>query len=333
MKERKVYGQQMLRADRKKENMINIWRKVLCGACMALMLTGCGSTEDNTIRFVEEEAIAKQSPAKGEEAGAVEKEVSEMKKEAGVEGDSVGGEDTVPEGGSMEGVGKQAVVTMETETQEYTEGEAVIMTASLDHVTVAVEGNEPATQAIMEKLEKNEQAYRESIAETLEWAKQDELLAESGMACSEEHGYAIKRNDGRILSFSVLSSGFEGGAHGYYMEYGLNFDAQTGAVLSVADIARDEAAFQEICVQEMLQQCEDLRAQGLLFEEEMLDYAGGLQGILENKMEGEEWYFTEEGICFISNIYEIAPYAAGNFKFDIPYEMVNETLKEEYRRS
>ena len=62
-----------------------------------------------------------------------------------------------------------------------------------------------------------------------------------------------------------------------------------------------------------------------------MDAVGGLQGILEGKMEGVEWYFTEEGICFISNIYEIAPYAAGNFLFDIPYEMIDGTLKEEYR--
>ena len=48
-------------------------------------------------------------------------------------------------------------------------------------------------------------------------------------------------------------------------------------------------------------------------------------------MEGAEWYFTENEIRFISNVYEIAPYAAGSIDFDISYEMVNEVLKEAYR--
>ena len=57
-----------------------------------------------------------------------------------------------------------------------------------------------------------------------------------------------------------------------------------------------------------------------------------LREVLEGKMEGEEWYFTEDGVRFISNIYEIAPYAEGETLYDIPYELVNDVLKEEYRR-
>ncbi len=308
---------------------IRRWRNALCSVCMAVLLVGCGGTGDDGVQIVEEENITDLVPAE-EDAKTAEESDSGTSEEAEL---PEAGTETAPlESGSAESGEKvPAVVNIEEEKQEYTEGEIVIMTTDYDHVTVTVEGNEAATAAVMAEFEKREQSFEESLAEVLEWAKQDSLVTDSGMSYSEECGYAVKRNDGRILSFSVFSGGFEGGAHGYYMEYGLNFDAETGAVLTIADIAQDEAAFQEICVREMLRQCEDLRAQGILFEEEMLDYSGGLQGILENKMEGEEWYFTEEGVCFISNIYEIAPYAAGHFQFDIPYEMINEVLKEEYR--
>lgn len=299
----------------------------MCGICMALMLAGCGDAEEEKVQIVEREDIADQE-AKQEDTGAPEEDAQEKPEESDVP------EETAPEDGSTgDAGGKPAVVTIEEEKQEYTEGEVLIMTTVYDHVTVAVEGNEAATQAIAETFEERAQAFQESIADSVEWAKQDTLVTDSGMSYSEEREYAVARNDGRILSFAYSSSGFEGGAHGYYMEYGLNFDAETGQVLTIADIAQDEAAFQDICVQEMLRQCADLKAQGLLFDEEILQTAatGGLQGIMESKMEGEEWYFTEKGIRFISNIYEIAPYAAGNFMFDIPYEMINETLKEEYR--
>lgn len=310
---------------REKKSMIMKWRKVLCGVLMAAVLAGCGTAEE--IQKVEQENMSEEfppeedtAPEKEEKAGRAP-EIEDQQGESGIEEQPEG---ELSEAGS-------ALVTIEREEKEYKEGEVLVMSAAYDRVSVTVEGNEAATQAIMAEFERREQSFQESLADTIEWAKQDTFVMESGMSYSEESGYGTERNDGRVLSFSVGSSGFEGGAHGYYMEYGLNFDAKTGQVLTIADVAQDMAAFQEICVQEMLRQCEDLKAQGLLFDEEMLGTVGGLQGILEGKMEGEEWYFTEDGIRFISNIYEIAPYAAGNFRFDIPYEMINETLKEEYR--
>lgn len=297
------------------------WRTILCGFGMAVMLVACGGNEGD-VQIVEEESIT-QAPQTEEE--------NEESKEDEASGDVQLPEEPAGEEPGAASDEKPAVVTIETEKQEYTEGEIVIMTSSFDRVTVTVEGNEAATQAIMAEFEKGEQSFQENLAESLEWAKQDMLVSDSGMSYSENQGYAVERNDGRILSFSDSFDNFEGGAHGSYMEYGLNFDVETGAVLTIEDIARDKAAFQEICVQEMLRQCEDLKAQGLLFDEEILESVGGLQGIMESKMEGEEWYFTKEGIRFISNIYEIAPYAAGNFQFDIPYEMINDVLKEEYR--
>lgn len=297
------------------------WRAILCGFGMAVMLAACGGNEGD-VQIVEEESITQAPQTEEENKEPKEDEASE---DVQLPEESAGEK---PGAASDE---KPAVVMIETEKQEYTEGETVIMTSSFDRVTVTVEGNEAATQAIMAEFEKGEQSFQENLAESLEWAKQDMLVSDSGMSYSENQGYVVERNDGRILSFSDSFDNFEGGAHGSYMEYGLNFDAETGAVLTIEDIAQDKAAFQEICVQEMLRQCEDLKAQGLLFDEEILESVGGLQGIMESKMEGEEWYFTKEGIRFISNIYEIAPYAAGNFQFDIPYEMINDVLKEEYR--
>lgn len=297
------------------------WQMILCGFGVAVMLAACGSNEED-IQIVEEESIT-QAPQTGEENE--EPKGDESSEEVPLPEEPADGEQ---EEASDD---KSAAVTIETEKQEYTEGETVIMTSSFDRVTVTVEENEAATQAIMAEFEKREQSFQENLAESLEWAKQDMLISDSGMSYSENQGYGVERNDGKVLSFFVSFDNFEGGAHGSYMEYGLNFDAETGEVLTIEDIAQDKAAFQEISVQEMLRQCEDLKAQGMLFEDEMLESVGGLQGIMESKMEGEEWYFTEEGIRFISNIYEIAPYAAGNFQFDIPYEMINDVLKEEYR--
>lgn len=296
----------------------------MCSVCAAMMLTACGTAEEE-IQIVEQEDIAATAPSEGGSAEAEETEVS------GEAEQPAPPEENEPAEGEPAGTtaGVPAAVTIEHETQEYKDGDTLLLTMYYDHVTVSVEDNEEATQAIMEVFEKREQEFAQRVSELVEDAKEDVIVTDSGMSYMQGQGYGTQRNDGRVLSFNYGTEEFLGGAHGYYMEYGLNFDAKTGKVLTVEDIAQDMDAFQEISVQEMLRQSEALKEQGALFDEDMLP--GGLQGIFEGKMEGDEWYFTEDGIRFISNIYEIAPYAAGNFTFDIPYEMINDVLKEEYR--
>lgn len=269
------------------------WIKILCAFCAAGMLAACGGTEEG-LQMVEREDI----PADNASAQAPS--------------------------------ATPAVVSITTDKKEYQDGDQTILVINYDDVTVTIEGNEEAQKEIMAEFAKRKEKFEEGLLleETLEQARENPAV-DGSLYYSEEQWYTLERNDGRILSFSTMWDAYEGGAHGQYMIYGVNFDAGTGKLLTIADIAQNKEAFQEICVQEMLRQCEDLRAQGLLFEEEMI--TPGLTEILEGKMEGEEWYFTEDGIRFVSNIYEIAPYAAGSIDFDIPYEMIREVLKEEYR--
>lgn len=311
------------------------WKIIVCVIGLAGLLAACGSSEDE-IQLVEHEDIG--GAAQTEEAGVEDgTEVAENVNASGNAENaetSEGGEEAGNAGASGSGggiAGSPAVVYIETVEQEYKESELLLLKTTYDKVTVAIEGNETAADLITEWFAKNESVFQESAAETLEWAKENTEMIADTSSYYESHGYTVARNDGRVLSFSSNTDAYDGGAHGSYAEYGVNFDAATGQFLTIPDITEDEAAFQEICVQEMLRQCEDLKAEGVLFDETMLSTVGGLQGIFEGKMESEEWYFTEDGIRFVSNIYEIAPYAAGNFRFDIPYEMVNETLKAEYR--
>lgn len=294
------------------------WYSMMLGIAAALMLTACGAAEDE-IQMVEQEDIA--APFLREDAAetSAQPEGEQPEKEA---------DETSESDDAMEVQGKPAVVEIETKEQEYKDGDKVLLITNYDNVTVSMEENGEAAQAIQAVFDKRQQDFEKNAAEIFEIAKEDEYIRESAMSYMQGQRYAAERNDGRVLSFASLTDDFSGGAHGNYAEYGLNFDMETGKALAIVDIVQDMDAFREISVGEMLKQCEDLKAQGMLFDEAM---AGDLQEILEAKMDGEEWYFTEEGIRFISNIYEIAPYAAGKFQFDIPYDMLNETLKEEYR--
>lgn len=294
------------------------WYSMMLGIAAALMLTACGAAEDE-IQMVEQEDIAAPSLREDAAETSAQPEGEQPEKEA---------DETSESDDAMEVQGKPAVVEIETKEQEYKDGDKVLLITNYDNVTVSMEENGEAAQAIQAVFDKRQQDFEKNAAEIFEIAKEDEYIRESAMSYMQGQRYAAERNDGRVLSFASLTDDFSGGAHGNYAEYGLNFDMETGKALAIVDIVQDMDAFREISVGEMLKQCEDLKAQGMLFDEAM---AGDLQEILEAKMDGEEWYFTEEGIRFISNIYEIAPYAAGKFQFDIPYDILNETLKEEYR--
>lgn len=292
---------------------------VLCAFCVAGMLAACGTGDE--IQMVEKEDIAISSPVQDTE------ETPKQDMEASAEEATPEKPDDSAESASA----KPAVVSIETDKKEYKDGDRMLLVTNYDDVTVSMEENEAAEQTIMAEFAKRKRGFEEGLEleETLEEARENPVV-DGSVYYFEEYWYTLERNDGRVLSFSAMWDIYEGGAHGQYMKYGVNFDAGTGKLLTIADIAKDKDAFREICVQEMLRQCEDLKAQGVLFEEEMI--TPGLKEVLEGKMEGDEWYFTENGIRFISNVYEIAPYAAGNIDFDIPYEMMEEELKEEYRR-
>lgn len=294
------------------------WLTIVCAFCTAGMLAACGAGDD--IQMVEKEDITAPSPAQDTEE--TPKQDMEPTAEQAMPPEK-------PDASAESEPAKPAVVSIETDKKEYKDGDRMLLVTNYDDVTVSIEGNEAAGQTIMAEFAKRKKGFEEGLEleDTLELARENPVV-DGSVYYFEEYWYTLERNDGRVLSFSGMWDIYEGGAHGQYMKYGVNFDAGTGKLLTIADIAKDKDAFREICVQEMLRQCEDLKAQGVLFEEEMI--TPGLKEVLEGKMEGDEWYFTENGIRFISNVYEIAPYAAGNIDFDIPYEMMEEELKEEY---
>ncbi len=293
------------------------WMVVLCGICMAAFLTACGGEEEKP------ENRPQQS---------VEEESAEGNTQESTDGEPA--EESTQESTDGEPGEAPATVSYEEEHQEYKKEETVVMTSDYTNVTVEIENNEAAAEAIMAEFEKEKQEKQAAVQETADAVMQDEFIlefaVENTISYYEDWGYSNMRNDGRILSFSVYYESYTGGAHGSYAEYGMNFDAKTGERLMIADITENKEAFTEVCTQEMLRQSEKLKAEGVLFDEEVLQ-SPTLEEMMQNKMEGEDWYFTEDGIRFIFNIYEIAPYVAGEITFDIPYDMLADVLKEEYQ--
>ena len=141
----------------------------------------------------------------------------------------------------------------------------------------------------------------------------------------------VMRCDETLLSVLYIENCYTGGAHGSSLRYGMTFDMQTGEELKLQDLSQDYPALEEMLVQTMLQMAEE-DEDGYFSEriEESFLPAGGREEAFRNLLRDDSWYFDLEGIVFVSNLYELGPYAAGIVEFHIPYEKLQGYLDDRF---
>lgn len=133
--------------------------------------------------------------------------------------------------------------------------------------------------------------------------------------------------DSSIWNYSIINFQYTGGAHPNTIAKYLNIEAQTGRILKVEDVFHEEAT-ETICslimdklIKEVnnrmetdtINTLEDLQSVGMLLDTDLY--------IPEN------FLLAKDGVIFYYNRYEIAPYSAGDFELEVPYDEINDYLK------
>ncbi|WP_340066287.1 DUF3298 and DUF4163 domain-containing protein [Ascidiimonas aurantiaca] len=131
----------------------------------------------------------------------------------------------------------------------------------------------------------------------------------------------ILYRDDFIICIQVDSYLFTGGAHGYGATAFMNFDPETGILLQPDDIFSDLRGFTELAEKKFRQQENipdgaNINSTGLMFEDDVF--------VLP-----ENIGFTSESILLVYNQYEIASYADGQKKVEIPLNKVRSFMKRE----
>ena len=122
-----------------------------------------------------------------------------------------------------------------------------------------------------------------------------------------------------IISVSITTEIFSGGAHGYKTLTFLNFDPKTGKILSKNDIFEEDfTAFAEgkFRQQQEIPEGDNINSTGFWFEKETFSLP-------------ENIGFSREKLVLVYNSYEIAPYAAGDIVLEIPLEEVRPFIRIE----
>lgn len=110
----------------------------------------------------------------------------------------------------------------------------------------------------------------------------------------------VFRSDVNVVSFFNQYTDFQGGAHGYYTYTGSNFDASTGALLTLDDVVKDREALISYLKQELKAQYPDVQF-------------NDLDGFFADAASVDNISFVcrYDGVEFLFQPYDLASYAEG----------------------
>lgn len=192
-----------------------------------------------------------------------------------------------------------------------------------------LEAMEQTLKKVKQEDADEEEMYRDGCVYAMaksayEWNKEDAEefgTKQQFIPYSYERGYELMRADDEVISFKSITETYLGGAHGSLVTAGENYDAKSGEKLLLSDIWTDETLFRKTCKREILALAEQMiKTQGDIF---FSDYKENVPKLIEDGL----WYFSENGLVFISQEYMLQPYAAGTVEFEIAYDKLEGCLK------
>jgi hypothetical protein len=173
----------------------------------------------------------------------------------------------------------------------------------------------------------NPQAYRWSMEETATNFIEgfEAFRKEAGDPIAENWYYKanvrIETSNDTLISLSVNDEWFTGGAHGGGGTYFINVNTKTGDSVTLDKIFKP--GYHEDLMREAERAFRNVRA--LADTASLVDHGFEFP---DNRFQLTENYgFTREGLAFVYNSYEIAPFAVGPTRITIPYEKLRDWLR------
>ena len=158
-----------------------------------------------------------------------------------------------------------------------------------------------------------------------DWEKDNRDFEYAPICCEEQvlTGSVMGEVKG-ILSYCVARYVYTGGAHGSNFRQFVNYNLQTGEQIDEEQLFAEN--YQEPLTQLLLQYMVEQNDEIALIQD--LQEAGyNVDDIHPN----DNFYLAEEGITYVFNPYDIAPYALGETEILIPWSALQNILKPEFQ--
>lgn len=138
---------------------------------------------------------------------------------------------------------------------------------------------------------------------------------------------SVTRCDTRVLSAVFDVSQDIGGIHADSTRTSRSYNADNGSLLTLADIAKNEEQLKTFIKNYVigLAAGDDYKEGGvsILFD----DFESTISDLVDA---GANFYFSDNGLVFYANPYDIAPYSRGVLLFEIPYSALAEFIGESF---
>lgn len=138
--------------------------------------------------------------------------------------------------------------------------------------------------------------------------------------------YSPMRIDQGVLSLFGSCITYSGGAHTDTTNMAANYDLTTGQVLTLGSILKHIDKKTELCglVLEVLKGMDE----DVYLYEDYADTVGSR--FKRDESADEDWFFSENGLCFYFSPYEIAPYSSGTIVAEVPYSKLVGIIGDAY---
>ncbi len=130
--------------------------------------------------------------------------------------------------------------------------------------------------------------------------------------------------NGRLLCVTLWSSSFTGGVHGVAGRSSLTFDLKTGSMVTINDMVKDYVGLRDAVAQEIL---------GQIRNAVLAKYYDDAALFSDYEQTIPEWmsravFFEDGQMTVVFSVYDIAPYAAGEQAFTVPYSVITPYLND-----
>lgn len=276
---------------------------------LTLVFTACGGV-DTEVSDASGGSGAATAPA--EKAAAPGSKLSEEPAEAGSEEKTADENESKPSSESSLPQFKVNSENYESKGEHFYGSFERVEITDNDHQVLkeAVKDYFDVTRADYDKLCADYEAEADKAAEEAEKSGEEDPYTPS-----YSHGIYSKvtRSDNQMFSVCVNVYSFTGGAHGNSFSYGVNFDTETGEVLSARHIGDVTASVKDYVLKTIDESGKE--AEEGLFPE----YRDTIDTMFSQNMDELAYWFDDARLIVAFQEYDIAPHAAGILEFGVPY--------------
>lgn len=227
-------------------------------------------------------------------------------------------------------------VDSRTDAQTNKDEEQIVMNASYQYYWLSgtpKDGSAEVVAAINDAIRTNLTQVEEQAAEQraaawkayehyVNYEEKPEDKKNSFRSYTLKYQCKLLRNDEAVLSMCYRMDTFTQGEHGEYSYHCMNFDAQTGELLTWSSISEDVEAFSQVIWNQVAELSEKKEYQKLFFE----DGSGDLAAAVKKE---DAWALTPKGMEIVADPYVLGPYSSGAIVFPIAYDSLT-GIKESY---